>query len=249
LVWAPAPNPIPHLRDLLNPHDEVFQREDFDNVDDNVEVVDISANETNVEGVDCTPNINHVHPTDCNPLDESTSSTVPPPSLSRQGPNPLDGIGVFNDTSLYGVIPPLRGSTVLLSDFSHSIAKRKIANTAIKRKSSGGVTALVEVAKASREAIATQIKGMATMTKEAETNKLEVQLKLFSEQMTYQRERDMRIYEQSSLATENARLVILKQGDIVLALTNISNVLSLGLRGHVDPPRKESTPEPTNEEC
>jgi hypothetical protein len=30
--------------------------------------------------------------------------------------------------------------------------------------------------------------------------------------------------------------------------SNISNVLSLGLRGHVDPPRKESTPEPTNEE-
>jgi hypothetical protein len=66
--------------------------------------------------------------------------------------------------------------------------------------------------------------------------------------MTYQRERDMRIYEQSLLAAENARLAILKQGDIVLALANISNVLSLGLRGHVDPPRKESTPEPTTEE-
>jgi hypothetical protein len=52
-----------HLRDLLNPHDEVFQRGDFDNVDDNVEIVDFNVNETNVEGVDCTPNINHVHPT------------------------------------------------------------------------------------------------------------------------------------------------------------------------------------------
>jgi hypothetical protein len=230
----------PHLRDLLNPHDEVFQREGFDNVDDNVEVVDLSANETNVEGVDCTPNINHVHPTDCDPLDGPPSTTVPPPSLSRQG--------IPNGTPLYGVTPPLRGSTVLLSDSSHSITKRKIANTAIRRKSSGGVTALVEVAKASGEAIATQMKGMATMTKETEANKLDVQLKLFSEQMTYQRERDMRIYEQSLLAAENARLVILKQGDIVLALANISNILSLGLRGHVDPSRKESTPEPTTEE-
>jgi hypothetical protein len=238
----------PHLRDLLNPHDEVFQREGFDNVDDNVDVVDLSANETNVEGVDCTPNTNHVHPTDCDPLDGSPSTMVPPPSLSQQRLNPLGGIGTPNGTPLYRVTPPLRGSTVLLSDSSHSIAKRKIANTAIRRKTSGGVTALVEVAKASGEAIATQMAGMATMTKEAEANKLEVQLKLFSEQMTYQRERDMRIYEQSLLAAENARLAILKQGDIVLALANISNVLSLGLRGHVDPPRKESTPKPTNEE-
>jgi hypothetical protein len=210
--------------------------------------VDLSANETNVEGVDCTPNINHVHPTDCDPLDGSPSTTVPPPSLSRQGSNPLGGIGIPNGTPLYGVTPPLRGSTVLLSDSSHSIAKRKIANTVIRRKSSEGVTALVEVAKASGKTIATQMKEMTTMTKEVEASKLEVQLKLFSKQMIYQRERDMRIYEQSLLAAENARLAILKQGDIVLALANISNVLSLGLRGHVDPPRKESTPEPTNEE-
>ena len=65
--------------------------------------------------------------------------------------------------------------------------------------------------------------------------------------MTYQRERDMRIYEQSLLAADNTRLAILKQGEIVLALANISNVLSLGFRGHIDPPRKESTPEPSNE--
>jgi hypothetical protein len=66
--------------------------------------------------------------------------------------------------------------------------------------------------------------------------------------MTYQRERDMRVYEQSLLMAENGRLAILKQGEIVLALANISSVLSLGLRDHVDPPRKKSTPQPTNEE-
>jgi hypothetical protein len=180
-------------------------------------------------------------------LDGSPFSTVSPLSLSRQWPNPLDGIGVPNSTLLYGVTPPLRRGTFLLSDSSHSITKRIIANTAIRRKSSGGVSALMEVAKASGEAIATPMKGITSITKEAESNKLEVQLKLFSEQMTYQRERDMRVYEQSLLAAENVRLAILKQGEIVLALTNISSVLSLGLRGHVDPPRKESTPEPTNE--
>ena len=234
----------PHLRDLLNPHDDVFQREDFDNV----EVVDLSVNDTNVEELNCTPNVNHVHSTDCDPLDDTPFSTVASPSLSRQGPNPLGGIGIPDGTPLYGVTSPLKESTVFLSDFSHFITKRKIANTAIRIKSSGGISALVEVAKAFGEAIATQMKGMTSMTKETESNKLEIQLKLFSEQMTYQRERDIRVYEQSLLAAENARFAILKQREIVLALANISSVLSLGLKGHVDPFRKESTPQPTNEE-
>ena len=241
----------PHVRDLLNPHDEVFQRGD-DGVEDDVEVVDLSVNEGGMEGFE---GVDHVKnpvdggdpPTDCNPLDGFPFRTVPPPSLSRQVPNPLGGISVPNGAPLYGGTPPLRGSTVILSDSSHSITKRKIASTAIRRKTSVGVSALVEVAKASGEAIATEMKEMASVTKETESNKLEVQLRLFSEQMAYQRERDMRIYEQSLLAADNARLAILKQGEIVLALANISSVLSLGLRGHIDPPRKESTPERSNE--
>ena len=244
----------PHVRDLLNPHNEVFQRGDFDSVEDNVEVVDLSVNETNIEGLDGTSNIDHVKkiidgrdpPTDCDPLEEFSIRPIPPPSLFRQGPNPLGGIGFPNGIPLYGVTPPLR-STNLLSDSSHSITKRKIANTVIRRKSSGGVSALVEVANALGEAIAIEIKEMISVTKETESNKLEVQLRLFSEQMAYQRERDMHIYEQSLLTADNARLAILKQGEIVLALANISSVLSLGLRGHIDPPRKESTPKPSNE--
>ena len=65
--------------------------------------------------------------------------------------------------------------------------------------------------------------------------------------MTYQRERNMRVYEQSLFAANNARLVILKLWEIIIALANNSSVLSLGLRGHIDPPEKESTPEPSNE--
>ena len=245
----------PHVHDLLNPHNEVFQRENFDSVKDDVEVVNLSVNETNIEGLDGTSNIDHVKRiidgrvplTDCDPLEESSIRPVPPPSLFRQGPNPLGEIGVPNGTPLYGATPPLRGNTVFLSDFSHSITKRKIANTTIRRKSSGGISALVEVDKASGEAIATEMKEMTSMTKETESNKLEVQLRLFSEKMAYQREYDMQVYEQSLLAADNARLAILKQRKIVLALANISSVLSLGLRGHIDLPCKESTPEPSNE--
>ena len=245
----------PHVRDLLNPHDDVFPRGEFDSLEDDVEVVDLSINEPSIEGLDVTPNIDQVKkvidsrdpPRDCDPLDGSPIRPVPPSLLSRQGLNPLGGVGVPNGTALYGVTPPPKGSTVLLSDSSHSITKRRIANTAIRRKSSVGVSALLEVAKSSGEAIATTMREMASVTKETESNKLEVQLRLFSEQMAYQRERDMRVYEQSLLAADNARLTILKQGEIVKALGNISSVLSLGLRGHNDLPRRASSPEPSNE--
>ena len=206
--------------------------------------------------MDDTPNFTHVKnvidgrdpPTDCDPLDGSPIRPVPPSLLSRQGLNPLGEVGGLNGTPLYGGTPPLKESTVILSDSSHSITKRKIANTAIRRKSSGGVNALLEVAKSSGEAIATTMREMTSVTKETESNKLEVQLRFFSEQMAYQRERDMRVYEQSLLAADNARLAILKQGEIVKALGNISTVLSLGLRGHIDTSRRASTPEPSNEE-
>ena len=178
-------------------------------------------------------------------MEESPIRLVPPPLLSHQRPNPLGGVGLPNGTP--NDTPPPRGSTVLLSDSSHSITKRKIATMAIRRKSSAGVSALVDVTKSSSEAIASQIAEMTSVTKETESNKLEVQLRLFSEKMAYQRERDMRIYEQSLLAADNARLAILKQGEIALALGNISSVLSLGLKGHIDPRRSASTPDPNNE--
>ena len=112
-----------------------------------MEVVDLSVNDTNNEGLDGISNFEHVKmvndsrdpSTDCDPLDGSPIRLVPPPSLSRQGPIPLGGVGVPNSTPLYGGTPPQRGSTVFLSDSFHSITKRKIANTAIRRKTSGGV--------------------------------------------------------------------------------------------------------------
>lgn len=55
------------------------------------------------------------------------------------------------------------------------------------------------------------------------------------------------MYEQSFVAVKNIHLAIMKQGKIVSALGNISNVLSFGLRGHTESPPKTSTPPPLND--
>jgi hypothetical protein len=89
----------PHICDLLNLHDNVFSCEDFDSVQDNVEVVDLSINEPHIEGLDGIANFDHIKiiidgrdpPTDCGPLEGSPIRLVPPPSLSCQGSNPLRG--------------------------------------------------------------------------------------------------------------------------------------------------------------
>jgi hypothetical protein len=76
VVWAPAQIQPPHIRNLLNPHDDVFQHEDFDSVDNDVEVVDLNVNEPNIEGLNGIANIDYVKiiidgrdsPTDCDPV-------------------------------------------------------------------------------------------------------------------------------------------------------------------------------------
>ena len=50
----------PHVRDLLNPDDGVFPRGNFDCVEDELEVVDLSANEPTIEGLDGPSNIDYV---------------------------------------------------------------------------------------------------------------------------------------------------------------------------------------------
>ena len=133
----------------------------MDSGEENVEVVDLSVNEASIEGLDVTPNIDHVKrvhdvrdpPTNAEPYHESPIRPTPLYLGTCQGPNTLGGVGASNGTPLHIVTRILRGSTVFLSDSSLLISKRKNANTAIRRKSLGGPAALVEVAKASREAI------------------------------------------------------------------------------------------------
>lgn len=77
--------------------------------------------------------------------------------------------------------------------------------------------------------MAAQMHEIASANRDMERSKIEVQLKLFSEQMDYQREKDRRMYDNAAVANENARLAILKQGEMVNCLAQLSSVLSTGL--------------------
>ena len=74
-----------------------------------------------------------------------------------------------------------------------------------------------------------QMKDIAECSRDLERSKIEVQLKLFSEQMEYQRQKDHRLYVNSFVANENARFSILKQGEMVNYLAQLSSVLSKSL--------------------
>jgi len=70
---------------------------------------------------------------------------------------------------------------------------------------------------------------MAEANRDLERSKIEVQLKLFSEQMLFQQEKDHRLHESSRIANDNAKLAIEKQGEVVKCLAQLSHILSVGL--------------------
>ena len=88
---------------------------------------------------------------------------------------------------------------------------------------------IAEATKASDVVMADQMREMAEASRDLERSKLEVQLKLFAEQMDYQREKDRRLHESSLIANENAKLAIEKQGEVMKCLTHLSSVLGVGL--------------------
>jgi len=101
---------------------------------------------------------------------------------------------------------------------------------------------IAEATKSTGALMAAQMQTIAEASRDLERSKIEVQLKLFSEQMQYQREKDRRMYEHASIANENARLAILKQGEIVNCLAQLSSVLGQGLtmsNTHGIPPEAE----------
>lgn len=100
----------------------------------------------------------------------------------------------------------------------------------MRRKSLSGHTVIAEATKATGSIMAAQMEETANARRELERSKIEVQLKLFTEQMEYQREKDRRMYENASIANENARLAIVKQGEMVSCLSKLSTVLSKRLR-------------------
>ena len=58
-------------------------------------------------------------------------------------------------------------------------------NMTVQRKTRSAHNMIVEAMKASREVMAIQMRDMAIVSRYLEKNKIEVQLKLFSEQMEY----------------------------------------------------------------
>lgn len=99
-----------------------------------------------------------------------------------------------------------------------------------------GHQVIAEATKASGEAMATEMSNIAAASREVEMSKIEVQLKLFAEQMAYQRKKDRRLYENLVIANDNARLAILKQGEVVQCLSHLSNVINMGMKGTTKPP-------------
>jgi hypothetical protein len=121
---------------------------------------------------------------------------------------------------------PMYISSTDASEFS---SKQRPGNTGVRQKSLSGHNIIAEATKASEEVMAMQMRDMASASRELERSKIDVQLKLFSEQMEYQREKDRRLYESSLIANKNARLAIINQGEVVSCLAQLSSVLSMGL--------------------
>ena len=243
----------PHVRDLLNTQDSVFQWVHEDSEEEEIKVVDLSTDGENFE-----VNVTNEDIGDSQRVVDNLSSPHSPVAFggspirpihirsdSRQGVPTQGGVRTSTESPLQEGIPNGRGDIVVLSDSNNSFSKRKTGNTGIRRKSLGNQSAIVEVTKASTEALANQLKAMVSTTKETESMKLEVQLKLFAEYMAYQRERDMRIYEQGLLTVENARFAIIKQGEVVNALAGLSHILTLGLKVQKEVPSMDSTCTPS----
>lgn len=128
-----------------------------------------------------------------------------------------------------GVPPGIQPHVISSSDISQYAVHKRPGNTAVSRKSLSGHTIIAEATKATGSIMAAQMQEIADASREVERSKMEVQLRLFTEQMAYQREKDQRMYENAIVANENARLAILKQGEMVHCLSQLSTVLSNGL--------------------
>jgi hypothetical protein len=196
----------PHVRDLLALDDGNFRREQQH------------------AGFDDEQHADNEPETD-DPIEASESDRV-----GSQIPVPIGGNTAVSNLRPASRLPAGVTPFVLsTSDTSEFCKKIRPGNTGIHRKNVLGHNVIAEAIRASGEVMGSQMRDMAEFSRELERNKIEVQLKLFTEQMAYQREKDRRLYENAVIANENARLAILKQGEVVSCLAQLSSVLSKGL--------------------
>ena len=185
--------------------------------------------EDNSEGEQDDPHENSVQDT----FESTDGSSLPrsprrTPSTSTQpGRTPPTG-GSPSARAFTGI--PLGVTLHVLSSSKNTYTgQRRQGNTAVRRKSLNGHSVIAEATKATGAVMATQMQEIADASRELERSKIGVQLKLFTEQMAYQREKDHRMYENASIANENARMAIMKQGEMVACLSQLSTMLGRGL--------------------
>ena len=193
----------PHTRDLLSEDDNNYMPTRLGSTQNGEE------GDNELEGEDAMDVVEEVEGT------EDTSIHTPPPVRAITS-STASGAAAFLQTGtrsargksklLIGVTPHIISS----SDTGDSKARRRLGNTVVKRKSISGHDLIAEATKASGVVMADQMHEMAEASRDLERSKLEVQLKLFAEQMDYQREKDRRLHESSLIANENAKLAIEK---------------------------------------
>lgn len=106
------------------------------------------------------------------------------------------------------------------SDTAENTILSSPGNTAIQRKSFSRHTLVAEATKATGKVM---MKEMTLCSHEIERSKMEIQLKLFVEQTEYQREKDRRIHK-------NAKLSIIKQGEVVECVSRLAAALTTGMQ-------------------
>ena len=207
---------LPHVCDILRPNDSNYRPHDTGHNDGNHDHDD-TDNTMDLLGIDDTDGNGGMTPPHSPPMAASTPSSRPAPSAFVGTPvsRPVRGVSA-------GITPVVISS----SDTCENVVKRRGGNTAIRRKNLTGHSVIVEATKATGLIMAQHMQDIAESSRDLERSKIDVQLKLFSEQMLNQREKDKRLYENALAANENARLSILKQGEMVSCLAHLSNVLS-----------------------
>ena len=84
---------------------------------------------------------------------------------------------------------PQAPQVISSSDTSKFTVKRRSGNTRVRRKNLTAHNVITEATKATKNVLAQHMQDTAESSRELERSKIEVQLKLFSEQMEYQREK------------------------------------------------------------
>lgn len=228
----PLINP-PHVRDLLAANDgnyrEQHQQNQHTEEDNSEEESHDPVDPATADVTDSTPPRSPV-------TSSSIRGAVPPPSLSGRTPISRAPKPAFPAN----ITPQIISSS---DTASYSLGRRP-GNTAVRKKNVSGHTVIAEATKATGLVMAKQMEDIAESSRALERSKIDVQLKLFSEQMAYQREKDRRLYDNAVAANETARLSIIKQGEIVHCLAQLSTLLGRKLSSSSSP-EMETPPQHT----